>query len=321
MGAQGDVHTHAVRYIQVRAAGAPAVLMTITAFGILYGLQDMRTPLKIALLVNALNIILDTVLIFGLGPIPPFGISGAAAASAISQWMGAALGLYCVVVRLGLTSRIRIADVKRLMRIGLDLFLRTGMLTFYLLLATRAATRIGADAGAAHQAIRQVWVFTALFLDASAIAAQSLIGYFYGSGRIDDARSVARLVSLWSLLIGIVIMMVMLLGKHAAAMALVPPTGWIAFFPAWMVAALIQPLGALAFVTDGIHWGTGDFRYLRNVVALATAFGVSSLWLIDENAGAALTLIWWITGGWVAIRAVFGMLRIWPGVGKSPLGP
>jgi MATE family multidrug resistance protein len=43
------------------------------------------------------------------------------------------------------------------------------------------------------------------------------------------------------------------------------------FFPAWTAAALIQPIGALAFVTDGIHWGTGDFRYLRNVVVLATA--------------------------------------------------
>ncbi|MCP4689194.1 MAG: hypothetical protein GY859_14160 [Desulfobacterales bacterium] len=69
----------------------------------------------------------------------------------------------------------------------MDLFVRTGI-TRFLLLGARAGARIGPEAGAAHQAIRQARVFTALFLDASAIIAQSLMGYFFGSGQIADAR-------------------------------------------------------------------------------------------------------------------------------------
>ncbi|MCP4687309.1 MAG: MATE family efflux transporter [Desulfobacterales bacterium] len=321
MGATDAVHRQAVLYIQLRAAGAPAVLMTLTSFGILYGLQDMRTPFWIAIGVNAMNILLDAALIFGIGPIPALGIAGAAAASSVSQWMGASWGVWRVHRRLGFSTAMRLADVKRLTRVGFNLFIRTGMLILFLLLSTRAATRIGAEAGAAHQAIRQVWVFTALFLDASAITAQSLIGYFFGSNRIADAREVAGFVCLWTVLIGVAIAAAMLGGRHVVAAALVPPSALHLFFPAWTAAALCQPLGALAFVTDGIHWGVADFRYLRNVVILATGCGALGLWLLGQGRPGALTGIWWITGGWIMIRAGFGMLRIWPGIGKSPLNP
>ena len=89
MGASGDLAAPAKEYISVRLLGSPAVLITVAAFGTLRGLQDMRTPLWIAAGLNAFNIILDPILIFGIGPVPPFGVVGAAAASVISQWLGA----------------------------------------------------------------------------------------------------------------------------------------------------------------------------------------------------------------------------------------
>lgn len=321
MGAMDTVHANAVIYIRWRIAGAPAVLLTLTAFGILYGLQDMRAPLIIAVAVNLLNILLDSLLIFGAGPLPAFGIAGAAAASAISQWLGAAWALQRVHRRLGFSRAIQLADMRRLLQVGMDMFIRTGMLTLFLLAATRAATRLGPDAGAAHQAIRQTWVFTALFLDASAITAQSLIGWYVGGRRIDDARRVAAFVCLWSLMIGAMLAVVMLGGRTGFAALLVPPPARALFFPAWFVTAISQPLCALAFVTDGIHWGTGDFRYLRNVVSLATLCGLAGIALIGQNSASALVAIWWVTTLWIAIRAAFGLLRVWPAVGQSPLKP
>ena len=164
-----------------------------------------------------------------------------------------------------------------------------------------------------------MWVFTALFLDASAITAQSLIGWFVGSGRIGDARRGAGFVCLWSTLVGSILAATMLGGRHVIAMALVPPSALALFFPAWTAAALFQPIGALAFVTDGIHWGTGDFRYLRNVVILATVCGAMGIWILGEGRPDLLAGIWWITGIWITIRAGLGLLRIWPAIGDAPL--
>lgn len=231
MGATDAVHRQAMVYIRWRAAGAPAVLLTMTAFGVLYGLQDMRMPLWIAVGVNAMNIVLDWMLIFGLGPLPAMGIAGAAAASAASQWIGAGWAVYRIHRRLGFTRRIQIVDVRRLLKVG--------------------AAMLG--------------------------------------------------------------------GRHIVAAILVPSSALALFYPAWTAAALIQPVGALAFVTDGIHWGTGDFRYLRNVVVLATICGAVGIWMLGGGSPDLLTAIWWITGAWIAIRACFGLLRIWPAIGKSPL--
>ena len=319
MGASGEVLRSAAVYIQWRSVGAPAVLLTLTAFGILYGIQDMRTPLWIAVGVNTLNILLDWILIFGAGPLPPLGITGAAVASAVSQWLGAGWAFYRVYRRLGVTIRIQLGDIRRLLRVGADMFLRTGMLTLFLLLATRSATQLGPASGAAHQAIRQVSVFTTMFLDAAAITAQSLIGWFVGSGRIKEARRVAGFVCLWSLAIGALLAAIMLSGRFLFAALLVPAAARTLFFPAWTAAAVMQPVGALAFVTDGIHWGTGDFRYLRNAVILATLCGAAGIEMLGNGRPDVLTGIWWVTGLWIGIRAVLGMLRIWPAIGKSPL--
>jgi MATE family multidrug resistance protein len=319
MGARGAVHEFASQYIQVRLFGAPAVLVSLAVFGILRGLQDMRTPFWVAVSINLLNIMLDPLLIFGYGPFPRLGVFGAGLASVISQWVGALWATMVVLRRLGFPNRLRMSDIVKLFQIGRDLFVRTGLLTAFFIFTTRAATRIGADAGAAHQAIRQVWVFTALFLDAFAITGQSLIGYFLGPGRLEQARRAARLVCGWSLATGIFLSAGMLLGQGWAVRLLLPPSATKIFFPAWLVAVMSQPINALAFATDGIHWGTGDFRFLRNVMIAATTFGAAAIYLLDETATGALTWIWLITALWITLRAAFGVMRVWPGIGQSPL--
>ena len=321
LGATGAIHDYAVEYIHIRWFGAPAVLMTMTAFGTLRGLQDMRIPLWIALSVNGLNVILDAVLIFGIGPFPALGITGAALASVISQWIGAVWTVIAVYHRLGIPDRLPIRKIRVLLKIGGDLFIRTGMLNLFLLLTTRAATRIGADSGAAHQAIRQVWMFATLVLDAYAITGQSLVAYFIGPGRFIEAKRVAFVVCAWGFCTGILLSVSMWLGQDIVAGILVPTTAVHLFSSAWIIVALVQPVNALAFATDGIHWGTGDFRYLRNVVTIATLTGVLGVYLIDEQHPDALTHVWLVSTVWISIRAFFGVTRIWPGIGTSPLAP
>jgi MATE family multidrug resistance protein len=307
-------------YLRVRLLGAPAVLLTLAASGALRGRQDMRTPLVIVLLVNALNLVLDPLLIFGPGPLPRLELVGAAWASSLSQWIGAGLAVLAVSRRLGLTSEHVWRDAGRLFGIGLDLFFRTGALLLFLALATRAANRLGVETGAAHQAVRQFWVFTAFLLDAYAVAAQSLVGFFLAAGERPVARRVAGIACRWGLGTGGALAAGMLVTTGPVARLLVPASARAAFLGAWWVAALLQPLNSLSFVTDGIHWGTGDYRFLRNAVAVATATGALLLALFEGHPGFDLALVWLITGVWIAVRAGFGVARIWPGIGAAPLG-
>ena len=85
-----------------RLFGAPAVLVSLACFGALRGVQDMRTPLYVAVGINAVNVLLDWLLIFGAGPAAAHGrfrgghsqhvqTSGWARCGAWS-WCGAASG-------------------------------------------------------------------------------------------------------------------------------------------------------------------------------------------------------------------------------------
>ena len=321
LGSQGVVTELACEYMLYRLLGAPAVLVSVACFGALRGAQDMRTPFYVAVAINVVNVLLDWLLIFGYGPIAPMGVAGAAIASTISQWIGAFWCLAAVWHRLGLTWQMRGAGIVKLMKIGGDLFIRTGMVLVFLALCTRVANKVGADEGAAYQAIRQFFIFTALFLDSFAITGQSLVGFFLGSMDVFQARRVARLVCLWSIGTGVVMCVAMLLGEQAVAWLLVPPSAYVVFGPAWITVALMQPVGSLSFATDGIHWGTGDFRYLRNAMIVASLIGGFAVYLIEVLQPAhVLVFIWLATALWTFIRAGFGLVRIWPGVGLAPLG-
>jgi len=319
IGAADAVHGLATRYLRIRLWGAPAVLFTVAAFGILRGLQDMRSPLWIALIINVLNIILDAVLIFGYGAIPALGVAGAALASVVSQWIGALAAVFILYRKIGLPAGIRVRDIQRLFNIGGEMFIRTGLATAFFVLTTRVATRMGPEAGAAHQAIRQVWLFTTFLLDAYAVTAQSLVGFFMGPALREQARRVAYYVFGWSAATGLALALMMVFGEGAVLTLLVPPTAAAVFAPAWIVCVVTQPVNALAYATDGIHWGTGDFRFLRNVMLAATLCCGAAVFLLDETRSDAFTRLWRIVCAWIWIRAVFGVVRVWPGVGRSPL--
>ncbi len=317
LGADGEVRQLAAAYMRIRLFGAPAVLLILASFGTLRGLQDMRTPLWIALGVNVLNLTLDWLLIFGWRSIPGMGVAGSALASTISQWLGALAAVFILNRQLGLVMPRRFQDAFRLLRVGGDLFVRTALVNLFLVASTRAANQIGPEAGAAHQVIRQVYVFTSLALDAYAMTVQSLVGFFLGARAVGWMKKVVRISMNWSLATGILIGLVMWLGRGLVVSLLVPVTSVSLFLPAWAISSLSQPLNSLAFLTDGAHWGTGDYRFLRNVMLVSSLVGLSGLGLLGYTGNLTLEGVWVMTAVWVGLRASFGVLRVWPGIGRS----
>lgn len=320
LGAYGAVNDLACEYMFYRLLGAPAVLVSLACFGALRGVQDMRTTLYVAVGINSINLLLDWLLIFGVGPFPVMGVAGAAIASTISQYIGAAWCLIVVARTIGLTWNMKGAGVSKLLKIGGDLFVRTGMVLLFLAFCTRVANKAGANEGAAYQAIRQFFIFTALFLDAFAITGQSLVGFFLGARDKFQAKRVAKSVCIWSIGTGVGMCAAMLAGESFVTWLLVPPAAISVFGPAWLIVALSQPIGSLSFATDGIHWGTGDFRYLRNVMIIASVVSGAIVYCL-EFAGTdhLLVGVWLATMLWTFIRAGFGIVRVWPGIGKAPL--
>ena len=319
MSADAVVRTDTQTYLHIRLLGVTPSLVVTAAFGVLRGLQAMRASLWIAGGMSLVNIILDSILIFGAGPIPALGIAGAAWATVLSQVLGMVWALWVVARHATLSGEFAWQRTRRFFLIGRDLALRTGFAQLFMLAATWTALQISVEAGAAHQALRQLWMFLAFLLDAYAVTAQSLIGYFLGARRIDIGRQAARLACRWALGTGGALFLALLLGERLLAFLFVPPSAQALFMTGLLICAVTQPLNALSFVTDGIHWGTGDYAYLRNAMIVATGTGALVLLGIDPTHAQAFAQVWLAMAVWIIIRATFGLLRIWPGIGKAVL--
>jgi MATE family multidrug resistance protein len=115
-------------------------------------------------------------------------------------------------------------------------------------------------------------------------------------------------------------MIAMILGENTVIWILVPKEAVKVFIPAWLAVSLLQPINSLSFATDGIHLGTGDFSYLRNSMFTAVLISVAAIFLVERLEPENMLLwIWIISGVWTSLRALFGMIRIWPGIGRAPL--
>jgi putative MATE family efflux protein len=96
-GATPDIMDLATQYLVIIGFGMPFLAFMIMANGLLRGSGEAVKPMAFMVTATVANIILDPLLIFGYGPFPEMGISGAALATAIAYLIGAGLCFYYVV--------------------------------------------------------------------------------------------------------------------------------------------------------------------------------------------------------------------------------
>ena len=127
--------------------------------------------------------------------------------------------------------------------------------------------------------------------------------------------------SLISILCAIAVMvgLAMVVLETGVGRLYIPPLAAALFSVPWRIAALTQPISGLTFGTDGVHFGSGDFKFLRNAVLAALVVGAILVLLADPDSPGALNFVWWSFTVWTSVRAVAGTLRIWPGFGMAPL--
>jgi len=294
-GPSADVASQATRYLHIALLGAAPLLLMLAATGVLRGLQDTRTPLVVAVVGNVANVVLNLVLVYGVG----LGIAGSALGTLVAQ-VGSALALVWVVVRAARATGAPLAPdlpgIRAAARAGVPLLLRTLTLRVSLLVMTYGAARLGSADLAAMQLAMTIWTFLAFVLDAIAIAAQAITGRSLGAGDVPGTRAVTDQMVRYGLVSGIVTGVLL----AASAWALGPlfttdPVVRDLLVPVLLVAALTQPVAGVVFVLDGVLIGAGDGRYLAWAGLVVLIVFAPAAWAAVAGPG---TLTWlWIAFG------------------------
>jgi putative MATE family efflux protein len=297
MGGDGHMGDLAVLYLRIGALGLPFALIALAGQGFLRGVSDLRTPLVIVVVANAVNVVLNVLFIYGFG----WGLAGSAWATVVSQaGMGAAF--VTVLLRSPADSRRpSLAAIRPLMRIGGEIFVRTAALYASFLVASAVLARVGDDALAAHQIAFQLFVFLALVLDAIAIAGQVIVGRSLGRGDPDEAyRAAVRMIEL-AAAAGVVFGAVLLGLIEVLPRAFTSdPDVLHEAHKVWPLFALMQPANGAVFALDGILIGAGDTRFLMWGMLF------SSLCVFVPVALVSLALDFGIVGVWCGLLGLIG---------------
>jgi putative MATE family efflux protein len=302
LGAHQLVLSGSIGYLRASAAGLPFLYLSYAGNGHLIGLADTRTPLKIAVTANALNVALEVLLVYGMH----LGLLGSAWGTVTAQVVAA--GLYAAASWRRARVRPRRpgrAEVTALLRDGYRLSVRTIALGVVPLTTTAIAARLGPVALGGQQVAMRVWYLLALLLDALAVPAQVYVSSCFGAGDQEGARRVGRRTLRLGVVGGAG------LGVVTAALAFWVPALFTsdravrqAAVLALFVAALTQPMAALAFVLDGLILGISDYLAMRRAMILAILAYVPMAALVLRFHALGLPGIWIALGLWLAARAV-----------------
>jgi putative MATE family efflux protein len=202
MGATDEVVAAGATYCAILLGTNITILLLFLINAIFRGAGDAVLAMRALGLANALNIVLDPLLIFGIGPFPELGVTGAAVATAIGRSVGVGYQLYALTNGRGRlhvhrrSLRINREVMKRMLRIsgpGVVQFL-VGSASWIVII--RLVAGFGSEAVAGYTIGVRVIIFALLPSWGMGNAAATLVGQNLGARQPDRAERAVWITSL-----------------------------------------------------------------------------------------------------------------------------
>lgn len=318
-----DIMPLASTYMGIFLTGLVPTFLYNVSGAILRGLGDSRNPLRFLAYATVMNIVLDPLLIFGFGPVPPMGVAGVALATVIAQTFSAILALSYLMRYSGLVNlagdwwRLDREILALLFKIGIPAGLQQMLVSFSHLFIGSLVNRFGSTVVAAYGVGARWDQFAFMPSMSVGMSVSALVGQNLGAGKEERVREIVK----WSALLGVGITFLV------AVIVLSIPGTLVRFFTddTAVVTAGITYLRLVAFnyvpfavmfVMGGVMRGAGDtvatfITSLLNLwgvrVPLAAYLssqphlGVRGVWMammISPYVGTTIQVIYYRSGLW-----------------------
>ena len=205
LGAPDEVISTGANFTRVMLGGNASVFMLFLINAIFRGAGDAAIAMRVLWLANAINIVLGPLLIFGVGPFPKLGVTGAAVATTIGRGTGAAFALYRLF-KPGRHIQVKREHLHLDFRLMGQLLRLSGMGTLQVFIGTaswiglvRILSQFGAAALAGYTIAIRVIMFALFPSWGLGNAAATMVGQALGAKKPDRAESAVWMAGFYNL--------------------------------------------------------------------------------------------------------------------------
>lgn len=184
----------AITYLAI--CGGLVVFNTINTIftGVITATGNSRVPFFATTVGLILNIILDPILIFGIGPFPVMGVAGAAWATVLAQALVTAVFIAYAAKDYHMLRMVKIAEkpdmpyIKEIFKIGLPSALQSAFFTGIAMVIARIIAAWGAAAIAVQKVGSQIESISWMTSEGFSAAINSFVAQNYGAGNLQRAK-------------------------------------------------------------------------------------------------------------------------------------
>lgn len=333
--AEQSVLDNSYTYLNITLLTYPLIAASLIASGILRGVGDTKTPMKISIIMNILNVILSYTFIYGFSfhnahinfGIPGYGVKGAAIGIAISRTAGTIMYLLILIcgtktIRLKVEKDFKISfDIlKSIFGIGLPASVENVLFNVGKLITQVFIVGLGTASIAGNYVASSVFGLINIPGSALSIAAITMVGQSMGRGDSENAKDVLLyLTKLTSVCLLVISLFTFPFARLLASMY--TNADDVISIAAGLIrtAALSMPtFWALSFILPAGLKGAGDGKYTMIVAIFSMwAFRVGFGYLLCIPLGLGVLGVWLgMYIDWV-IRGIFFYMRLQRGKWKE----
>ncbi|HFD0491816.1 TPA: MATE family efflux transporter [Enterococcus faecium] len=314
MGATEQTFNYSLQFFCIVGGGSVTIATMIILGSILRALGDTKSPMKIGLITNILNIILDYILIFGLGPLPALGVAGTAIGTLVARLLGTIL-LYrkvqSTILSFSFRSIFQRSNYQELLNLSFPaalerLVMRLGQVLYFGLIVA-----IGAKTYSAHSITGSIESFVYMPAYGLATAAATLAGNSIGKKDYVETKRVA----FYAVKYGVIVLSILGIGLFFGTPYIAP---WFTtdaeaikqIVIALRIDAFNQPGLAISLILAGVLQGMGDTK----TPLYSTAFGmwvtrILGVILLGNILDLGIAGVWLAIGMDLYIRSLFLIYR------------
>lgn len=201
IGAGPEIINDSIAYFRISSLGFVFLFIFFAFQSLMRGIGNVMLPVYIVLFTVFLNLVLDPLFIYGYGPVPGFGVAGAAVASVLTQAISAIIAMVILFrgksgIKISFSSMYPdLPALKRTFNLGIPASIEQSTRALAMIMMVMLVTSFGSEIVAAYGIGARILSFIIVPALGLGIATTSLIGQNIGAVKIKRAEKVAELSS------------------------------------------------------------------------------------------------------------------------------